>query len=43
MYEDAKRLVNDDLLNGAVVDSEIEEEVQRFIDASRYAKTTPTM
>jgi hypothetical protein len=35
MYEDAKRLVNDDLLNGAVVDSEIEDEVQRFIDGSR--------
>lgn len=35
MYEDAKRLVNDDLLNGAVADAEIEEEVQRFIDAQR--------
>lgn len=35
MYEDAKRLVNDDLLNGAVADSEIEEDVQRFIDANR--------
>jgi hypothetical protein len=35
MWEDAKRLVNDDLLNGAVVDSEIEEEVQRFIDQCR--------
>ncbi len=35
LYEDAKRLVNDDLLNGAVSDSEIEEEVQRFIDANR--------
>lgn len=34
MYEDAKRLVNDDLLNGAVSDSEIEDEVQRFIDTS---------
>jgi hypothetical protein len=34
MYEDAKRLVNDDLLNGAVADSEIEEEVQRFIETS---------
>jgi hypothetical protein len=32
IYEDAKRLVNDDLLNGAVADAEIEEEVQRFID-----------
>jgi hypothetical protein len=35
MWEDAKRLVNDDLLNGAVVDAEIEEDVQRFIDANR--------
>lgn len=35
LYEDAKRLVNDDLLNGAVADSEIEDEVQRFIDANR--------
>jgi Tubulin like len=35
MYEDAKRLVNDDLMNGAVADGEIEEEVQRFIDAQR--------
>jgi len=35
IYEDAKRLVNDDLLNGAVVDSEIEEEVQRFIEQNR--------
>ena len=35
MYEDAKRLVNDDLLNGSVADSEIEEEVQRFIDTQR--------
>ena len=35
MYEDAKRLVNDDLLNGAVADSEVEEEVQRFIDTNR--------
>jgi len=34
LYEDAKRLVHDDLLNGAVPDSEIEEEVQRFIDAN---------
>jgi hypothetical protein len=34
LYEDAKRLVNDDLLNGAVADSEIEDEVQRFIDAN---------
>jgi hypothetical protein len=35
MWEDAKRLVNDELLNGAVVDAEIEEEVQQFIDANR--------
>jgi len=35
MWEDAKRLVNDELLNGAVVDAEIEEEVQRFIDTNR--------
>jgi tubulin-like protein len=35
MWEDAKRLVNDDLLNGAVADSEVEEEVQRFIDQNR--------
>lgn len=35
LYEDAKRLVHDDLLNGAVADSEIEEEVQRFIESNR--------
>ena len=35
MFEDAKRLVIEDLLNGAVPDAEIEEEVQRFIDANR--------
>lgn len=35
MFEDAKRLVNDDLLNGSVADAEVEEEVQRFIDANR--------
>lgn len=35
IYEDAKRLVNDDLLNGGIVDSEIESEVQRFIEANR--------
>ncbi len=35
MWEDAKRLVNDELLNGAVVDAEMEDEVQRFIDANR--------
>lgn len=30
MWEDARRLVNDELLNGAVVDAEIEEDVQRL-------------
>ena len=35
MWEDARRLVSDELLNGAVVDAEIEEDVQRFIDANR--------
>lgn len=35
MYEDAKRLVNDDLLNGAVSDTEVEQDVQRFIDQAR--------
>ena len=35
MYEDAKRLVSDDLLDGAVVDSEIEAEAQRFIEQNR--------
>jgi len=35
IYEDAKRLVNDDLLNGAVADADIEEEVQRFIDQQK--------
>ncbi|HVG23161.1 MAG TPA: tubulin-like doman-containing protein [Thermoanaerobaculia bacterium] len=35
MYEDAKRLVNDDLLNGSVADADMEGEVQRFIDAQR--------
>jgi len=35
MFEDAKRLVNDELLNGAVVDSEIEGDVQRFIESNR--------
>jgi hypothetical protein len=35
MWEDARRLVNDDLLNGSVADSEMEEEVQRFIDQNR--------
>jgi hypothetical protein len=35
MYEDAKRLVIEDLLNGAVSDAEVEEDVQRFIDQNR--------
>lgn len=35
VYEDAKRLVNDDLLNGAVPDAEVEEDVQRFIEQNR--------
>jgi hypothetical protein len=35
MYEDAKRLVIDDLLNGAVADAEVEEDVLRFIDQNR--------
>jgi hypothetical protein len=35
LYEDAKRLVNDDLLNGSVADSDVEQDVQRFIDAQR--------
>jgi hypothetical protein len=35
LYEDAKRLVIEDLLNGAVPDSETEAEVQRFIDQNR--------
>lgn len=35
MYEDAKRLVNDDLLNGAVSDTEVEQDVQRFVDQAR--------
>jgi Tubulin like len=35
MFEDAKRLVNDDLLNGSVADTEIEQDVQRFIDQAR--------
>ncbi len=35
LFEDAKRLVSDDLMNGAVSDAEVEEEVQRFIDANR--------
>ena len=35
LYEDAKRLVSDELLNGSVADSEIEEDVKRFLDAQR--------
>jgi hypothetical protein len=35
LFEDAKRLVNDDLLNGSVADAEVEEEVQRFVDQNR--------
>lgn len=35
LYEDAKRLVNDELLGGVVTDTEMEDEVQRFIDQNR--------
>ena len=35
IYEDAKRLVIEDLLNGAVADAEVEQDVQRFIDQHR--------
>ncbi|HEX9983728.1 MAG TPA: tubulin-like doman-containing protein [Thermoanaerobaculia bacterium] len=35
MYEDAKRLVIEDLLDGAVSDAEMEAEVQRFVDQHR--------
>jgi Tubulin like len=35
MYEDAKRLVNDELLNGSVPDAEVEQDVQRFIEQQR--------
>ncbi|HEX8154250.1 MAG TPA: hypothetical protein VF698_14045, partial [Thermoanaerobaculia bacterium] len=35
MFEDAKRLVIEDLLNGAVPDAEVEADVQRFIDQNR--------
>ncbi|HUR79314.1 MAG TPA: tubulin-like doman-containing protein [Thermoanaerobaculia bacterium] len=35
LYEDAKRLVIEDLLNGSVSDAEVEAEVQRFIDQQR--------
>jgi hypothetical protein len=35
MFEDAKRLVIEDLLNGSVTDADVEQDVQRFIDANR--------
>jgi hypothetical protein len=35
LYEDAKRLVIEDLLNGSVSDAAVEEDVQRFIDQQR--------
>ena len=35
MYEDARRLVIEELLNGAVADADVEQEVQRFIDQNR--------
>ncbi|HYK04313.1 MAG TPA: tubulin-like doman-containing protein [Thermoanaerobaculia bacterium] len=35
IYEDAKRLVIEDLLNGAVADADVEQDVQRFIDQQR--------
>ncbi|HYR27049.1 MAG TPA: tubulin-like doman-containing protein, partial [Thermoanaerobaculia bacterium] len=35
IHEDAKRLVIEELLNGAVPDAEVEEDVQRFIDQNR--------
>ncbi len=35
IYEDSKKLVSDDLLNGTVVDSEIEESVQQFLEQNR--------
>jgi hypothetical protein len=35
MFEDAKRLVIDDLLNGSVADVDIEQDVQGFIDQHR--------
>ena len=35
MYEDAKRLVIEELLDGSVADAAIEEEVLRFIDQNR--------
>lgn len=40
MFEDAKRLVNDDLLGGAITDPEIEDEVQRFIENNRLREET---
>lgn len=35
MFEDAKRLVIEDLLNGAVADADVEQDVQRFIDQQK--------
>ncbi|HEX7152537.1 MAG TPA: tubulin-like doman-containing protein [Thermoanaerobaculia bacterium] len=35
LYEDAKRLVIDDLLNGTVADAGVEEDVLRFLDQNR--------
>jgi hypothetical protein len=35
MYEDAKRLVIEDLLNGVVADAEVEADVQQFIEQQR--------
>jgi hypothetical protein len=35
LYEDAKRLVIEDLLNGTVADADVEQEVQQFIDQNR--------
>lgn len=35
MYEDAKRLVIEDLLNGTVADADVEQDVQLFIDQHR--------
>lgn len=35
LYEDAKRLVIEDLLNGAVSDAEVEQDVLRFVDQNR--------
>ncbi|MCU1246863.1 MAG: hypothetical protein JWN02_2773, partial [Acidobacteria bacterium] len=35
LFEDAKRLVIEDLLNGAIADADTEQEVQRFIEQNR--------